>query len=375
MPDYAHRIKELTDVRSRAVEECENQRRLIGQRVLQLEEAQRPEASADLVTRHQAIAERVESASSAIERMIHIDERQAEIREQMKTLQKERDDTFRGLESVYEQVGAVAFRLFKQHPLIDAGYSSAFQALARYQDDIRSIDGRMDRINAEPASGKRSVVERIGAKSRSFFLKNRRTVRENQLPKLLQETGRALAGTEFVSEMDDEELNHVSQPLLAAEERRAAIDASLTALREESGRLVAEFNSLSEGKKLPRARKDREAEIESARGEMNQLLQSLGRTAVSDPPEALSDELHALEECEKRTAHFDELIRRLQAGHKAELLNAEIAELAKKQDDVRARIEEQQKELERLGTQEQNQRQEQARLEAERGDVTDLFDQ
>ena len=367
MADYAQRIHELTDVRRRALQECENQRRLIGERLVDLPASELPEAAAPLVQRYRGIADRVELASSAIERMIAIDDRQSEIRDRMKELQKERDQLHQGLDGVYEQVGAVAFRLFRQHPLIDATYSSVFAGLARYQDDIRDIEANLGRYSADPGAAKGSVFERLGARGRQALLRNRRAVRENQLPRLLQDAGRKLVETDFISQIDDEELNRVSQPVRDAADRRQELEEALQELRTESGRLVDEFNGLSAGKKLPRARKDRQGEIDAARGEMNQVLAELGRIAATDPPEAVEAEVSALKECERRTAHFDQLIRRLQAGQQAELVERDIESLDGEIRDTEQRLADLR---ERRAAREANH----ADLVGERGDESDLFD-
>ncbi|MEX2445216.1 MAG: hypothetical protein WD492_16550 [Alkalispirochaeta sp.] len=367
MPDYAKRLQEIVDVRQRAIRECEDQRRLIGERLLDLPESKLPEEAAPLVKRHHSIQQRLEAASSAIERLMEIDQRQNEIRDRMKALQKERESLFRGLDDVYEQIGAVAFRIFKHHPLIDPSYSDAFESLARYQDDIRLLDAQLDRYSAEPAQQQRSIVERIGTKTRRAIAKNRKSVRTNQLPRLLQDSGRRLVETDFVAQMDDEELSAVAQPIKDVEQRREEIDSALQELKEESGKLVAEFNSLGNGQKLARARKERESEIEAAKTESGEILASLGRVAREDPPENLSDKIDALKQCEERIAHFDSLLERLKAGQKALTITDEISQL---HDRITAR----RRELEELEQEALAKNEELQELESQRGNERDLFD-
>lgn len=367
MPDYTERIAELTDVRDRALVECENQRRLLGERLVELDEAARPDGAGDLVTRYHAIRDRVEDASTALERMIAIDQRQTEIRDEMKELQKEQDQAFKGLEEVYEQIGSVAFRMFREHPLLDARYSAVFENLARYQDDMRRLDTELDRYSAEPASGAGSLFERLGTRSRRAILRNRRSVRENQLPRLLQDAGRRLMDTDFVERIDDEELNRVAAPVFAARENRNRLDERLTALREESGRLVEEFNDLSRGKKLPRARRDREGEIDTARSELNAVLSQLGAIAGAAPPESLEAAARSLRECEQRTEHFTELIHRLEAGAEARRISGEI-------DDLEARIAETETRLQELRATRDDRSARRDALLTQRGDEDELFD-
>ncbi|MFO8043161.1 MAG: hypothetical protein R6U25_08170 [Alkalispirochaeta sp.] len=367
MPDYANRLQEIFDVRERAIQECENQRRLIGERLLDLPENELPEQAGPLVQRHHSIHERLEAASSAIERLMQIDQRQNDIRERMKVLQKERENLFRGLDSVYEQIGAVAFRLFRDHPLIDASYSQAFEDLARYQDDIRVLDSQLDRYAAEPAQSQRSIMERVGTRARRAIAKNRKSVRSNQLPRLLQEAGRRLVETDFVAQMEDEELEAVAKPIRDVEHRRDEIDAELQELKSESGKLVAEFNSLGNGQKLSKARKDRESEIEAAKSESDEILASLGRVARDAPPDALTEEVDSLKQCEERIAHFDALLERLRAGQKALTVGDEISQLQE-------RIAQRRRELEDMEQETEAKQRELQELEEQRGDEADLFD-
>ncbi len=335
--------------------------------MLDMSEEDLPDDAVPLVQRYRAIQERLETASSAIERLMEIDQRQNEIRKRMKALQKEREHLFRGLDSVYEQIGAVAFRLFKNHPLIDASYSGVFENLAKYQDDVRVLEAKLDRYSSEPAQHQRSILERIGTSTRRTIAKNRKAVRTNQLPRLLQDAGRRLVDTDFVEQMDDEELTTVAKPITDVETRRDEIDGELQQLKEESGTLVAEFNSLGNGQKLSNARKERETEIAAAKSESDEILVSLGRVAVEHALEQLKDRVETLRQCEERIAHFDSLLERLRAGQKALTISDEISQM-------RGRIEARRQELHDLEQEADAKTQELQELESQRGHEDDLFD-
>lgn len=367
MYDYQKRISELEDVRRRAEKDCSHQRRVLGNRLLELPETSRPPDAEPLVQRWHDTSKYVQEAGSAIERMVEIDARQTTIRESMKALQKERDSLYANTDAVYEQVGAVAFRLFREHPLIDASYSPAFAGLARYQDQMRSIDAGLDRVHAEPEGTRRRFLDRIGVGSRRLILRNRRNVRESQLPRLLQEAGKRLSETDFIDQMDDRELREVSEPLRTIAARREEIDAELARLREESGSLLAEFNQLSDGKKLPRAQKDRESQIDTARAQLDETLTQLGTLAVEAAPPELSDEIDSLMGCHERIDHYTGLIERLKAGERVIALDGEIAGI----DREIAGIEEKLAELKARKKQLEKER---SQAETSRGAETDLFD-
>ncbi len=374
MADYGKRIRELTIVRSQTIQECNDLRLSIGAKVVELNESERPSGVEELVRRYREATERAESASNAIERMIQIDDRQSDIRTNMKAFQKERDELSKGLDSVYEQIGGVAFRLFREHPLVDTSYSSAFENLARYQDDIRSIEARLEQLNVADHGSSRSVLERIGTRGRSIFLRNRRTVRENQLPRLLQETGRKLTDGDFIEQVSDPELTRVSEPIREADRRRDEIDAELARLKEESGRLVEEFNTLTEGEKTTRAREHWQKEIDEAKTLLNSTLLSLGRAAEHDPTEALSQELDTLATSESRRAHFDALIERLQAGLRSQILSSELKENERRHEATSAEIDRLKARLAALKDEAKKKSAEQQHLIEVRGDESELFD-
>jgi chromosome segregation ATPase len=131
---------------------------------------------------------------------------------------------------------------------------------------------------------------------------------------------------------------------------------------------------LSHGEKLQRAKKLRESEIEAARTELNTVLTGLGRAAVQARSGPLTAEINSLLECEKRRDHFDELIERLQAGHRADLLEQECAEIERRQADVEGRIKKLQDELTDLADSLREKRSRQDELRRRRGDESELFD-
>lgn len=367
MADYAARINEITTVRAQQLEACETQRRTLGASLAALDEPQRPDGIADLVDRHRDSVARIEAARGAIERMLHIDDRQTEIRTEMKRLQEEDDALEKGLTPAYERVGAVAFRLFKEHPLIDQSYSAAFEDLARYQDSMRSLDSQIGQIRAAESGRKRNILERITSGGKDLLLRNRRDAKAGQLPKLLQQAGRQLCRTDFVEQMEDEELTEAAQPYADAIARHQEIAARLDELKRESGELVADFNALSGGQRLPKARAAREQEIEAARSDLNAVLTDLGRAAQDHAPAALADGVAALTASEDRLHHFEQLLSRLQAGRQAELTDTQIATTESRIAQVREQLEAAQSELKGLKA-------EREKLLKTRGEEAELFD-
>lgn len=375
MHDYSDRIKEIADTRSAVRIECDRLRRVLGERFVPIADPEDLEAQ-PLVKRYTEIKERIERSSSALERMIRIDERQTDIRMEMKELQRELDqlESGKGLAGTFEAVGSAAFRLFREHPLVDATYSSVFAGIAKYQDEIRRIDAQIQQIQTKPSGSGISFFGKVSRGGRDMILRNRRSVKENQLPGLLQKLGRELADSDFFEAMDDPELNEAAEPLREIQARKDELRQKIQGLSEESRALVEEFNTLSGGSRLVKAQRLKEDEIAEARNELNNQLLSLGSLAEQRQPEELKEETQRLSDEEERRRHFESLLQRLQAGQKALLLEEEIAsntERKRKIDETINQLKMDQKSIDEDSAAKEAERKQ---LISERGDESDLFD-
>jgi hypothetical protein len=376
MQNYNGRIDEISGILEKTEGECRRLRRALGEKYVPILKKSAPdEDAATLLKDYQTIRERIEHSSSALERMIRIDERQTELRNSMREVQKELEqaESGRDLAGAYEAVGAAAFRLFREHPLVDATYSTAFSGVARYQDQIRRIDTQMEQIQTDPAVRSPSLLERLSRGSRQVILRNKRSVRENQLPGLLQKLGRDLATTDFFDAMDDAELTAAAEPIIAMENRKAALRQRIEELSDESRTLVEEFNALSGGVRLQKAQKNREAEIAASRDKLNEVLLKLGALAEEVQPEELRQDLEALENENSRVNHFSALLERLQAGKAAEEVGRSIDADNTRKKQIEERIVALQREIKDLDDEIRRKEQEKSDLLERRGDESELF--
>ena len=233
MSDYGKRIRQVTGDHEKTLLDTERLLKEIGSCTVELPREKLPaeglpEEITSLIDQYRTIRDSMESASASIERMMNIDTRQSVIKQTMKNLQSERDDLGRGLAGVYEQIGAVAFRLFRESPLLDSGYSSAFEGLARHQDEIRGIETKKRELDrGDDSDEKRPILERIRARGKDLLLRKKLSVRENRLPRLLQAAGEQLAQSDFIDRMDNVELNRVAEPLRSVQRRWSEIDQEL----------------------------------------------------------------------------------------------------------------------------------------------------
>ena len=374
MSDYGKPIRNVTEERERILSRIDRTLKDLGSRTVELPEEKLPPATTEHVKQYREIRDAIENASSAIERMMDIDQRESDIKQKMKDLRSEREDLGRGLSGVYEQIGAVAFRLYQESPLIDAGYSSAFEALARYQDDVRTIENRLNQLQRNRESGKKpGILDRVKKGSKDAYLRNRLNVQENRLPRLLQITGEQLAQGDFISQVDDEELNRATEPLRSVKKRWDEIDQELQELTQESGRLVEEFNDLSGGHGLRRARSERESDIARLREELNTLFHTIGTIVEDNRTEEFAETLKDLTKLRQEVARQDELLARLHAGRQIESVSRDLNSCRRQQDRAKKDIEELQNQLSRLHEEESALEAQLQQLESERGDPEELL--
>jgi hypothetical protein len=374
MPDYDERIREVTGVLSDTEDEIQRLTKTLGTRVVKLKKAQQPDGTESLLQEHKALTAQIDAAGDAIETLTTIDARQHEIQLEMKELRNEYEQLDKGLDPVFEQIGSVAFRLFKEHPLVDASYSNAFAGLAKYYDTVRSLESELEQIGAGGESANRSVVEKIGLRGREFLLRNRKAIKDNQLPRLLTDAGRTLSDSDFIEKMDDDELNQASEPLRAVRRRQSEIESSVETLRTESGELVDRFNNVAGGRKLSSARKQRESEIEDARVRLNEVLVALGTIAHEANIPELSEEIEQLSEATSRAAHFRSMIARLEAGKEMIRVQKEIdARIARREKAV-GQIRELEAHIAELEREQKELSAELAQYRKERGDEEQLFE-
>jgi chromosome segregation ATPase len=380
MSDYGKRIRQVSGDQEKTLRDTDRLLREIGSCTVELPPEKLPleELPAEidtLINRYREIRDSLESASAAIERMMHIDARQSAIKQTMKNLQSERDDLGRGLAGVYEQIGAVAFRLFRESPLVDAGFSSAFEGLARHQDEIRAIENKKKQLDRSGDSGeKRPILERVRATGKDLFLKKKLSVRENRLPRLLQSAGEQLAQSDFIDRVDDAELNRVAEPLRSVQRRWGEIDRELEDLTHESGRLVKEFNDLSDGHGLSRARNAQEKEIAREREQMDAVFLEIGRIIERERPRGFEEYLERLDKLRQEATTHESTLARLKAGRQLETTLSELKTCRNQQDKTANEIKELQNRQKKLKDEEKVLASRIEELEAERGDPTELFE-
>ena len=317
MRDYTKRIRELTRSRRQAADACEEQRREIGNKLATLASDERPEGSQEYFASIASLNAQLAGVNGKLARMDSILARQDEIESRIDELRRGSDQIETELAPVFEQIGSVAFRLFREHPLIDTTYSAAFEELARYQDEVRAVEREVEQLRAS-IEGNKGFVERVILQGRDILLRNRLSSKENRLPAVLRRTGAQLSSTDFVVQMDDPELNQVADQLIVARERQAALSSEIERLKDEHAELSKELDQLTGGRRLAKARSELDETGAEIQQELAKVYLSLGTFAESRSIPAVAEQTEALHAAGAEVARLDALLSRLEAGQRAQ---------------------------------------------------------
>jgi chromosome segregation ATPase len=278
-------------------------------------------------------------------------ERLEEIGERMKVLGLDRGDREEQKEQLQEElrphfrrIGEVAFRIFRENPLIDNRYTDIFKALSENYDEVRQLERELAALHGEQA--KRPFVERLMKRGRDLLLKSRIQGKQDKRDALHEEAGRKLAETEFIPLIDDPDLNEAAAPYEELQSRVAAIDEEIAAIDKELRELNEEQQEKTGGKRLQRAFSDLRETREQREASQEELFSQLGRRFVEGEGvqslpkdlESRRDELASLKEQEQKCK---DAIGRLEAAVKVR----ELAHRIRQTDEEKER---QQKKLQRI---------------------------
>ena len=375
MPNYDQRMHEIARVRSAIYQECERARRELGRSIVTMDRASWPESVVTRIQEYQTLQETIEARAAASEQAAVITEEHRSLATEARALRSELKQSEHDARRSHVRIGEVAFRLFREHPLLDTTYSDAFEQLARYHDELRRLEQDAEHTTVPEGLRGRGILDRITARGRDVLIRNRLAAKRAQLPRLLEDAGSRLAGGEFIDQVDDADLNDAAVPVRTHREKQVEIDARLRGIEDRQANLDHQLNTLIGTKPLQRARKAIEQEINAAKTRANDLLLEIGRAVEHDQSEAFADARSLLSDCEQRRRSFDELMARLQAGKHAELLTAEIEDIERRREILGSRIKELQSEVKSLKVIAKERGTEREQELARRGDETELFDE
>ena len=318
----------------------------------------------------------IESHKRYIEKINAVLNRQQQIENDISKHQLEIEELDQSVAPMYQQIGEQAFEIYKQNPFVDQQFVDLFSDLVKNEEDIRDIDEQLDHLEKE--TGEKPFLDRMVAKGKIALLRNRRTTREQNTPRLMRKAGKAVTESNFVTVVDAPALTRALEPYHEVHTRIDQIRRLITDLENERATLDSELTELEADKKPVRRVSELEQQIESLRVTLESVYQQTGNTYLTEfnkdeqPPQAITEPAARVQTRNKEIAALEKQIERLRAAITVEELDDKISGYQKKISALEEKIAEQQRMVQQYQQEMTDAEAEKARLEKQRGPLDKL---
>jgi uncharacterized protein YdcH (DUF465 family) len=283
----------------------------------------------ELIERENQVSEQIAETESARDRIQETENQIMESRERETDLKQQVRDLTEGLDQIYEEIGRIAFDVFRGNPLVDQEYAAIFSPLVEVNSELAGIDASI--AEQQALLDERPFLEKMVTRGKIALLKNRRATREGSLRRLMRRAGNQIVGTAFVDEIADPKLTEAAEPYRDRLQKTTELEDQLAGLAELHQNLEDELEQLCQGKR-PHKRLDELADDEQTlvrtrdtiRAEMAQSVRSVPK---SELPAKCRPLLKRAEETEKRLEAGEALAARLKAAMDAERMEEECGRL------------------------------------------------
>ncbi len=318
----------------------------------------------------------IEGHKRYVEKINTIVSRQQQIENEIEKHQLEIEELDQSVAPMYEQIGEQAFEVYKQNPFVDQQFVDMFSDLVKNQEDIRDIDEQLDHLEKE--TGEKPFLDRMVAKGKIALLRNRRTTREQNTPRLMRKAGKSVTESNFVTQFDAPALTRALEPYHEVHTRIDSIRRLITDLENERATLDSDLAELEADKKPLRRVSELEQQIESLRATLESVYQQTGDTYLTElkkdeqPPEAIAEPAARVQTLQKEIAALEKQIERLHAAITVEELEGKISGYQKKISTLEEKIAEQQRMVQQYQQEMSDAEAEKARQEKQRGPLDKL---
>ncbi len=316
------------------------------------DEASHDEASyASLIASDAQIQSRLKELQKMRDRIVEIGNRLTEIKQADDELEKRRKELGAELEPHYEAIGENAFRVYRNNPLVDQEYADIFTPVQEAHEEIKQTRAELDQAESELEN--RPFLEKMVVRGRIIVLRNRLSLRENQIARLYRDAGRQIAATDFITTIGDPELERAAAPFLEKTEETHRLEDESASLREEREALEGELRTLGVERRPAARLSDIDSLIQTAESERKESLIAVANAVREAMPDAdLGDEVRAELESvaaiERDREDARERLERVEAAIQAERLLGEKSQLETTIGRKRSQIEKLQADIEGL---------------------------
>ncbi|TVQ40556.1 MAG: hypothetical protein EA384_02465 [Spirochaetaceae bacterium] len=377
MDSYKKKIDRLQDEMDEKRALIAQDHRAIGSHVLTIEPAlltsSKLAAQKDEIAR---IESRIESHGQCIDTINSVLDRQQRIDSDIDAHQQEIVELEESVTPMHEEIGRQAFDVYKENPFVDQQYVDMFSDLVKNQEDIREIDEQLSQLERD--TEEKPFLDRMVAKGKIALLRNRRTTREQNSPRLLRKAGKAVTESSFVTVADAPALTAALEPYHQVHTRIDGIRRTIGDLENERSTLDNQLADLEADKKPLRRVADLEQQIESLRTALESVYQATGDIYVAElkkdekPLDAVADAVGRVQTRQRELSGLEKQVERLRAAIAVGEVENRITGYQKKIAALEDKIAEQQRTVQQYQEEMAQAEAEKADLEKQRGPIDKL---
>ena len=284
---------------------------------------------AQIREREREVTEQVRAVEAARARIGEIQDRLLAAKEQGSEIQSEIRRLSENMDPIYEEIGRLAFEVYRGNPLVDQEYADIFSALVEVNSELSGIEAAIG--DQEALLEAKPFLEKMVIRGRIALLKNRRVTREGSFRRLVRSAGRDIMGTAFVDEIGDPKLTAAAEPyrdrLKTARERESDFDA----VNEERHALNEELEKLGATKRPHKKREELESDLLTLTQTRNAIRVELASAVRQVPKDELPTKCRSLfgkaAKIEQRLDELAVLSDRVQAALDVEQLEHDVEQL------------------------------------------------
>ncbi len=324
----------------------------------------------------QRLQSQIDEARTSIARIHAILDREQQIDGEVDSLRGKIADLEESVQPMYEEIGRKAFEIYKSHPFVDENYVDLFSELVKNHEDIRDIDQQL--VQLERETEEKPFLDRMVAKGKIALLRNRRTTREQNTPRLFRKAGRFVTESNFITVVDDATLTRAVEPYHQVNTQIDDLNRRIADLQKEDQSLAEDLRALGADRKAVRRVAELEQQIEDLTTALNNVSMQVGEGYLSELKKddsgaaAVAESVARVRELERECQAVDKQIEKLKAAIAAEEAATRIAEYQKKIAALEKEIAENQASVEKLRGSIAETEAQKAQLEKARGPVDKL---
>ncbi len=280
--------------------------------------------------REREVTEQVQAVEAARDRIGEVEDRLLAVKERTTEIQSEIRRLSENMDPIYEEIGGIAFDVYRGNPLVDQEYADIFSALVEVNSELSGIDGAI--ADQQALLETKPFLEKMVIRGRIALLKNRRTTRDGSFRRLVRRAGRDIMGTVFIDEIGDPKLTAAAEPyrdrLRDARER----ESDLATAEEERSALNEELEKLGATKRPHKKREELEEDLLTLTRTRDAIRVELAGAARTIPKEDLPPKCRSLftkaGKIERRLEALAVISDRVQAALDVERLERDTDRLA-----------------------------------------------